>query len=111
MFPHERSLVQKLQNKPFVLLGVNSDSNRDELKPVLAKEKITWRSWWNGPDGTAGPIAKAYNVSGWPSIFVLDQEGVIRHKWEGSPGEQVLDKAIDDLIEKAEGEKVSFLSK
>ena len=48
MYPHERSLVSKLKDKPFVLLGINSDQNRDELKKVLEKEQITWRSWWDG---------------------------------------------------------------
>ncbi len=48
MYPHERSLVKRLADEPFALLGINSDSDRQELKKVLAKEKITWRSWWDG---------------------------------------------------------------
>ena len=102
MFPHERSLVKKLESKPFALVGVNSDTDLSALKKVLEEEKITWRSFWNGKDGTGGPISKEWNVSGWPTLYLIDHKGVIRHKWLGSPAEDVLDKAVDKLVEAAE---------
>jgi Thioredoxin-like len=104
MYPHERSLVKKLEDKPFVLLGVNSDTDLDELKKVLEEEKITWRSFWNGKEGTSGPISTDWNVHGWPTLYVIDHKGVIRHKWVGSPGEEKMDAAIEKLIEVAEKE-------
>ena len=102
MYPHERSLVKRLADKPFALIGVNSDPNLAALKPILDKEQITWRSFWNGPQGTGGPISTAWNVSGWPTLYVIDHKGIIRHKWAGSPGDKVLDDAIENLIKKAE---------
>ena len=39
MYPHERSLVNRLEKKPFALLGINSDEDRGALKKVLEKEK------------------------------------------------------------------------
>jgi len=104
MFPHERSLVKKMNDKPFALVGVNSDKDLKALKPVLEEEQITWRSFWNGPKGTGGPISEEWNVSGWPTLYVIDHKGVIRHKWVGSPGNEVMDKAIEKLVEAAEKE-------
>ena len=75
MYPHERSLVQELEGKPFVLLGVNSDADRDGLRPRLQQERITWRSFWNGPKGARGPIATAWQVTSWPAFFVIDAGG------------------------------------
>jgi hypothetical protein len=103
MYPHERSLVKKLEGKAFVLLGVNSDEDRDELKKVLEKEQITWRSFWNG-GSTSGPISKQWRVRGWPTLFLLDHKGVIRHKYIGSPGDEALDKAIDELLKDQEAD-------
>jgi len=100
MFPHERSLVKRLENKPFALIGVNSDRDKEKLKEQNEKQQITWRSFWNGPEGTGGPISKQWNVSGWPTLYIIDDKGVIRHKYVGSPGGEVLDKNIDELIEK-----------
>ena len=100
MYPHERSLVKRLKDKPFVLVGINSDEDRDEIKKVIEKEQITWPSWWNG-GSTDGPIAKKWNVHGWPTIYGLDHKGVIRFKNKRA---EELDKAVDGLIEEMEAE-------
>src|SRR5580692_12750165 len=102
MYPHERSLVKKMADKPFALVGVNSDVDLTALKKVLEEEKITWRSFWNGAKGTGGPISTEWNVQGWPTLFVIDHKGVIRHKHLGSPGDKVLDEELDKLIAEAE---------
>jgi hypothetical protein len=101
MYPHERSLVKKLADKPFVLLGINSDANRDALKKVMEDESITWRSWWDGGN-TSGPIASEWNVRGWPTLFLIDHKGTIRNKFLGFPGEEKFDGALQALIEEAE---------
>jgi len=103
MYPHERSLVTRLKDKPFAIIGVNSDVDKDKLKKRMEQEKITWRSFWCGEEGTGGPIPTKWNVRGWPTVYVLDHEGVIRSK--GERDEKALDKFIDDLVEKAEAKK------
>jgi hypothetical protein len=107
MFPHERSLVAKMKDEPFALIGVNSDKNYKDLKQKqFVEEKITWRSFTCGEKGTMGPIPTQWGVTGWPSIFLIDAQGVLRNHWLGSPGEEVLDKAIEDLVAEAKtGEK------
>ena len=62
MYPHERSLVKRHKDKPFALIGVNSDKDKAKLRPRLKKENITWRSFWCGPAGTGGPIPSRWNV-------------------------------------------------
>ena len=56
------------------------------MKKVLEEEKITWRSFWCGKEGTGGAIPTEWNVRGWPTLYVVDPKGVIRHKWLGAPG-------------------------
>ena len=97
MYPHERSLVKRLAGKPFALLGINSDP-KDRLRPVLKKENITWRSWWDG-GSPSGPIAKAWNVKGWPTTYVLDPKGVIRYR---DVREKEMDNAVDTLLKEME---------
>jgi len=104
MYPHERSLVKKLANKPFALIGVNSDQDKAELKKAMAKENITWRSFWNG-GGSEGPISTRWAVRGWPTLYLIDHKGVIRKKWVGGPGNEVMDKEIDRLVKEAEARK------
>ena len=94
MYAHERSLVEKYADKAFAIVGVNSDRDRDKLKERMEEEEITWRSFFDG-GGTSGPIASAWNVSGWPTIYVLDAEGRIRFK--DVRGEE-MDAAIEELM-------------
>jgi hypothetical protein len=76
MYPHERSLVEKFKDRPFVILGVNSDASRELVKQVSEKEKLTWRSFWDG-GSTDGPIASRWNVNGWPTLYLIDYTGTI----------------------------------
>ena len=99
MYPHERSLVKELAGKPFALIGVNSDKDKEKLKKRIEEENITWRSFWNGPEGTGGPISSRWNVRGWPTIYVLDHKGVIRYK---NVRGKALDAAIKKLVAEAE---------
>jgi hypothetical protein len=100
MYPHERSLVKRLADKPFALVGINSDRDREKLKETLETESITWPSFWNGGN-TSGGIAKTWNVHSWPTIYVLDHKGVIRFKNKRGPA---LDKAVDKLLEEMAAE-------
>src|SRR5262249_20752982 len=102
MYPHERSLVKKLQDKPFALVGINSDKDKEALKKTMEEEKITWRSFWDGGN-TSGPIATKFKVQGWPTLYVIDHKGLIRHKFLGSPGGKVLDDAIETILKEMEG--------
>ena len=101
MYPHERSLVKRLADQPFALLGINSDRDLEALQATLKKENITWRSFWNGEKGTSGPISTAWNVRSWPTIYVLDHKGVIRYK--NVRGEK-MDAAVDTLLEELKAE-------
>jgi hypothetical protein len=101
MYPHERSLVKRLANRPFALIGINSDQNREALKPILEKEGITWRSFWNG-GSTGGPISTAWKVQGWPTIYVLDGTGTIRAREVRG---EAMDRAVDMLLAELENSK------
>jgi hypothetical protein len=97
MYPHERSLVKRLEGKPFALIGVNSDDSRETVKSARVSENLSWRSFWNG-GSTDGPISRAWGVRGWPSIWVIDAKGIVRKKFEGAPQGDILDQAVDQLL-------------
>ncbi len=95
--PRERELVERLRGKPFALLGVNCDGDKKEAIKAIRDECITWPNWHDGEPGS-GPIVKKYHVGGYPTIFVIDSQGIIRSK--NAIG-KLLDKAVDDLLREA----------
>ncbi len=98
MLPHEKALVQRLQDKPFALIGINNDGPASEVLPKFQKEGITWR---NAIEPEKGSLASQWNISGYPNLYLIDAAGVIRHHWLGSPGEDLLDQKIDELVAEA----------
>ena len=95
MYPHERSLVEKLKGRPFALIGVNSDKDLTTARKAVEKNGLNWRSFWSGPAGTNGPIPSRWNVKGWPTIYLLDHEGKIRST---NPRGDELDQMIEKLL-------------
>ena len=91
MLPHEKELVKLLESKPFALLGINSDGDAATVKKILAEQNITWRQAID--EDTSGPLATKWNVSGWPTIFVIDAKGVIRYR-------DVRDQEMEDAVKK-----------
>jgi len=103
MIPHERSLVDEWKDRPFALLGVNSDGT--DTEEGLAKYKqqakemgVTWRSFRN--EGNDPTISDEWRVRGWPTLYYIDHEGVIRHK--NIRGEKQMEKVLDEMIKAAE---------
>jgi hypothetical protein len=95
--------VTKLKDRPFALLGIHvGGSTAKRLQEVMAREKITWRSFVDAGNAGAGPIATRWNLSATPTFYVIDHKGVIRYKWAGAVGEKVMDAALDKLIQAAE---------
>jgi hypothetical protein len=86
------------------LIGVNvSGHDAKKLKKVMDKERLNWRSFADPGDLGQGGIAAKWNLAGTPTLYAIDAKGVIRHKWVGSPGEKVIDAALDKLIKEAQG--------
>ncbi len=97
MYAHERSLVAKYQNRPFVLLGVNSDSDREGARLASLKQNLPWRSWWVGAPNA--PIPETYQVKAWPTVYLIDDKGIIRYAQLHG---QTLEDAIEFLVREAE---------
>jgi hypothetical protein len=103
MIPHERSLVKKLEGKPFALIGVNSDPDKKTIQDGLKKYQVTWRSFAAG--NTRGKIPQEFKVQGWPTLILIDHKGVIRQKWIGNPGDKVIEGEIEKLVKAAEDDQ------
>ncbi len=96
--PYERELAERLKGKPFALLGVDCDGDKAAALKAVEAERMVWPHWHDGAPGE-GPIVKRYRIQGYPSVFVLDARGIIRHK--GHRGE-FLGRAVDSLLTEME---------
>jgi peroxiredoxin len=92
--PHEREIVSRFKDKPFILLGVNCGDTREKAKQTATDKQMEWTNVWDG-GSNEGPFQAAYDVRHWPTTYVIDGEGAIRHI--DIRGAQ-LDNALDELL-------------
>ena len=86
--------MEKLKDKPFALLAANTITpDRTKLKEVMVREQLTWRTVVR-----RDAINEQWNNPATPSYYVIDHNGVIRHKWVGNPGAAAIDAALEKLI-------------
>ncbi len=96
MIPHEKEMVERLKDKPFALLGINSDGDRSVLQKIMKEQGITWRQAVEG--STSGPLPTKWNVRGWPTIYIIDHKGVIRYRdLRGQEMEDAVNKLLKEM--------------
>jgi peroxiredoxin len=77
MIPKEKELIEKFKDQPFALLAVCADGNSEQGRKTAEEHGMNWPCWF---DGEHGPIARDYNVLGWPTFYLIDKEGRIASK-------------------------------
>ncbi len=74
--PEENLMVlAPFAQQGLVCVSIYCDDNQKLARPVLEKYPPPGPVIW---DGNRGPIAADWQVHSWPSVFVLDRNGVIR---------------------------------
>ena len=94
--PARCTMVDRFKGKPFELVSISVDGKKETLKEFIATEKMPWTHWWVGVDSKFG---EAWSIQSYPTIIVIDADGVIRHK--DLRGEEV-EKAVNKLLEETE---------
>jgi hypothetical protein len=92
-------MVQRLKDKPFVLVGINMDAEKETLVEFLAKEELPWAQWWVGASSN---LAEDWNIEYFPTVYVIDAGGVIRNV--GVNGHD-LEEAVTGILAKIEKRK------
>ena len=101
-YPYQRAMLDIFDEEEVALLGVNSDAKLETIVQAKVDEGLAYRTWWDGhsqPDADLvaadGPIATEWGVRGWPTIYVIDDDGVIR--FVNKRGGALID-AVDQLL-------------
>ena len=97
--PHERELSEQFAGRPFTILGVNGDHSVEKAQAAVSKHEIPWESFWNGEEGGKGLLTERFGVQAWPTIYVIDDLGVIRYKHLRG---RRLDEPLEELVDEAE---------
>lgn len=76
MYPTLRE-IQKEHRKDLSIVGIMVDEARQGTIDAIESGKMTWNVYW---DGSPGAIASKWSVHGFPTIYVVDPQGLIAAK-------------------------------
>ena len=103
MIPANNALVQELKGRPFVFIGISADESRETVAAFRGKTKIFGEQWWAGFNSE---LTENWNVEGYPTTYVVDHEGVIRHIQSGYDAKtDKLAEIVKELVKKAEADR------
>lgn len=98
--PHQKALVERYAGRPFAIVGVNTDTDKDEYRRQVDVYGVTWRSAWQGSTHDGIPVQ--WGVDAYPTIFVLDADHVLRViDARGEQLERVVGELMAELAEKS----------
>ena len=72
--PNVKQTYEKYKDQKFQIIGISLDRAKLPLETFIEKEGLAWRHYWDN----GGKISNQYKVTGIPSTFLIDGEGVIR---------------------------------
>lgn len=88
-----------MKDRPFALVGVNSD-NLARAREAVKENELNWRSFQNEPEGATRAISEDWYVSGWPTIVVLDGQRKIRYRGhDGHEATRIARELVRELEE------------
>jgi thiol-disulfide isomerase/thioredoxin len=78
--PQLKQLAAEFPRDKVAVVGMNNDRDLDDARYVIDKMGLSYETLKNGQsDNGEGGIHKLYGVQGWPTLVVLDPQGVVRH--------------------------------
>lgn len=95
--PHLRELMTKYAGRPFTILGVNCGDSKEKALKAITDEKMTWPVLFDGEDG---PILRKWNVTSFPTLYVIDAHGVIRLREMTDEFDDILDGLVREANRK-----------
>jgi hypothetical protein len=93
MYEHERSLVTELKDKPFALVGFNYGDKLEHIQNAAKEKRLIWRSFYGGDDKET---VEKYKIEGFPTIMIIDSEGVIKSVGHG-PNDALIHELLADM--------------
>ena len=90
--PHLVEIYKKYKDKNLLMIGISMDTNEKAWKEAVEADGLEWIQACDF-NGSSGPVAKDYRISGIPHIFVLDGNNKII-------GEGLRGKEVDELLAK-----------
>ncbi|WP_295120664.1 TlpA disulfide reductase family protein [uncultured Chitinophaga sp.] len=96
--PHLKELYAMYKDKGFEILGVASEKTADAAsaqvvwKGAIEKDGLTWPQVLNNEQNMKTDVVKLYGVDAYPTKLLIDRNGNIIARWQGSESRELDEK-------------------
>jgi len=94
-FPEYQALIARYAGR-VVVLGISEDDDEGGIEGFAAETGVAFPLAWDADKA----VAQLYQISGMPTLFIVDQQGLVRFVHSGfrAGDEQQISAAIDSLL-------------
>ena len=94
-FPEYQALVARYADR-VVVLGISEDDEEHGIERFAEETGVSFPLAWDADKS----VAQTYQISGMPTLFIIDQRGLVRFVHAGfRPGDELqISAAIDSLL-------------
>ena len=71
--PKLKEIYDAFKDKGLVIIGVHTPDSAEEMPKFVKEQKMEWPIVVDDDNKTA----KAYDIEGWPTMYLIDREGKI----------------------------------
>ncbi len=87
------------------MIGVNNDYTLEDAKNEVEENKLNWQSFYDDGNKIATEFGLGAGKRGWPTILLIDENGVIQYEYSGNKDE--LDAKIEEMVANLESKESS----
>ncbi len=99
--PREKQLVARLRGRPFALIGISIDDNRETLQKFLRTNALPWPNILDEGKN----IGMVWDIEAVPTFVLISAEGVVVGRWEGAQDMPEIERAVERELEIVEKKK------
>lgn len=94
--PHLSQICEKYNNSKVIVISISIDPRTDTLEKLKQFASDNDMTWIVARDTTE--VSKSYRVTKIPTLFIIDQKGIIRYVHVGPASASTLSSEIDSLL-------------
>ncbi|GMW02124.1 MAG: hypothetical protein AMXMBFR84_32600 [Candidatus Hydrogenedentota bacterium] len=98
LVPHVKELQAKHADRGLVVIGVHTTHSTEKAAAFIQEQGITYRV----PVDKDKQTVTAYHVNGYPDIYLIDHEGILRYADLSNGSTENIDAAVESLLKERE---------
>lgn len=100
--PEMKQVYEKYKNrKDFMMVGISLDNKKEDLIKFCKEQKLPWMQLFQEGAGWNNSIARAFEISGIPSCWIIDKDGNVSgmdiHSSSRGEIERIIEKNLGNL--------------